>query len=97
MCDKFNGWPNYETWAVNVHIGSDEKLYERFMSIIQNPDSVMAQADALSEWIRIDRDAQEEDIEISGAMVGLYTDLVSGALDKVDWRRIVVANREDVE
>lgn len=97
MCDKYNGWPNYATWTVNAHIGSDEKLYERFMSIIQNPDSVMAQADALSEWVRIDRDAQEEDIEITGAMVGMYTDLVSDALDNVDWRRIVVANREDVE
>ena len=97
MCDKYNGWPNYATWTVNAHIGSDEKLYERFMSIIQNPDSVMAQADALSEWVRIDRDAQEEDIEITGAMVAMYTDLVSDALDNVDWRRIVVANREDVE
>ena len=97
MCDKYNGWPNYATWTVNAHIGSDEKLYERFMSIIQNPDSVMAQADALSEWVRIDRDAQEEDIEITGAMVGMYPALVSDALDNVDWRRIVVANREDVE
>lgn len=96
MCDKYNGWPNYATWTVNAHITSDTNLYERFMSIIQNPDSVMAQADALSDWIRLDRNAQEEDIEMAGALVGMYTDLVSDAMDNVDWRRIVVANREDV-
>jgi uncharacterized protein YgfB (UPF0149 family) len=92
---KYNGWRNYETWLVGVHLGNHPELYERLMSIVQNPDSVMSQADTLSDWVRIDRDAQPEDIELSGGMVGMYTDLVCAALDAVDWRSIIMAHQEE--
>jgi hypothetical protein len=91
---KYNGWKNYETWCVGVHLGNEPGLYEQLMSIVQNPDSLMAQYDELCEWIRLDRKAQPEDIELSGGLVAMYTDLLCAALDLVDWRAIIQAHKE---
>ena len=93
---KHNGWTNYETWAVNAHLMNNEPLYERLMSIIQNPDDGYQQAETLQEWLRIDRDAQPEDIALEGELVGMYIDLVCAALDAVNWREIVEHAWQDV-
>ena len=90
------GWTNYETWAVNAHLTNDEYLYEQFMAIVQNPDSTYQQAEALQEWLRLDRNAQEEDVTIHGSLVGMYTDLVCSALDNVNWREIVDSMWQDL-
>ena len=86
---KHNGWTNYETWAVKAWLDNEPELHERFLAIVQNPDSSYQQAEDLQEWIRIDRDAQEEDISLDGCLVGMYTDLVTAALDNVNWREII--------
>ena len=90
---KYMGWKNYETWLVGVHLDSEPALYERLMAIAQNPDGLSEQAEALSDWVRLDRDAQSEDIELSGGMVAMYTDLVCSALELVDWRAIIAAHQ----
>lgn len=28
--DEYNGWPNYETWNVNLWVMNDEYAYQRF-------------------------------------------------------------------
>lgn len=86
---RHNGWRNYETWAVWAHLSNDEGLYEQFMAIAQNPDSLYERTSQLEEWLRLDRNAQEHDIELTGSLVGMYTDLVCSALDNVDWRSLV--------
>ena len=92
---RYLGWKNYETGLVGVHLDNEPALYERLMSIVQNPDGLSEQAEALSDWVRLDRDAQPEDIELTGGMVAMYTDLVCSALELVDWRHIITAHRED--
>ena len=92
---KYLGWKNYETWLVGVHLDNEPALYERLMSIAQNPDQLSEQAEALSDWVRLDREAQPEDIELSGDLVAMYTDLVCSALELVDWRAIIMAHRGD--
>ena len=89
----YNGWPNYETWAVNAHLTSDTELLERLMSIVQNCDLLTEKGEALAEWCRIDSNAQPEDISIDGAFVGMYMDLLAAAFDNVDWRAIIIHNR----
>ena len=92
---KYMGWKNYETWLVGVHLDNEPALYERLMAIAQNPDGLSVQAEALSDWVRLDRDAQPEDIELTGGMVAMYTDLVCSALELVDWRAIIAAHQGD--
>ena len=90
---SYNGWKNYETWAVNAHLTNDEALLERLLSIVQNPDLLTQQSDALADWLRIDRDAEPEDVTIDGALVGMYMDLIASAFDNVDWRSIIINNK----
>ena len=90
------GWKNYETWAVWSWLGNDEGLDERFMAIAQNPDSLYERTSQVEEWLRLDRNAEEHDIELSGSLVGMYTDLVCAALDNVDWRSLVEQVDEDM-
>ena len=92
----YNGWKNYETWAVWSWLGNDEGLHERFMAIAQNPDSLYERTSQVEEWLRLDRNAEEHDIELSGSLVGMYTDLVCSALDNVDWRSLVEQVDEDM-
>ena len=94
--EKHNGWKNYETWAVWSWLGNDEGLHERFMAIAQNPDSLYERTSQVEEWLRLDRNAEEHDIELSGSLVGMYTDLVCSALDNVDWRSLVEQVDEDM-
>ena len=92
---RFNGWPNYETWVVNLHLTNESHAYERLMSIVQNPDTLYDQALALREWIRFDEGAEDEDDTLS-MLVGMSVDLLAAAFDAVDWKEIIKANSEGV-
>ena len=94
---KHNGWANYETWLVWSVLSNEESLYEQFMAICQNPDSLYERVEQLQEWLRIDRNAEEHDIELTGALFGMYTSLVCSALDNVDWYEIVQQVDEDMK
>ena len=93
---KHNGWANYETWLVWSVLSNEESLYEQFMAICQNPDSLYERVEQLQEWLRIDRNAEEHDIELTGELVGMYTSLVCSALDNVDWREMVQQVEDDM-
>lgn len=81
--ESYNGWPNYETWLVNLWLDNDEKTYRRWC----------AGADKLSEWelARVLETAHKDaSYDLTGA-TGMWADLIGAALDRVDWRSI--ANR----
>jgi hypothetical protein len=92
---KYNGWPNYETWAVNAHLTNEPNAYEQLMAIVQNPDTPYDQARDLREWVRFDEGAESYDLE-ADVLVGMSADLLAAAFDKVEWREIIRANSEDV-
>ena len=96
--EKYNGWPNYETWAVNIWLTNEPHTYERLMAIVQNPDTLGEQADALRAWVRPDEgDSWDNDGEgmtsLMAVPVGLYVDLLAAAFDMVEWKEIVRANQ----
>ena len=90
--EKDNGWPNYETWAVNAWLTNDTDTYERLMSIVQNPDTLGEQADELKNWLHIGLCNMADDAGVV-EVVGMYVDLLSAAFDMVEWKEIVRANQ----
>jgi hypothetical protein len=96
----YNGWVNYETWAVNLWLTNEPHSYERLMSIIQNPDTLGERSEALREWVRPDQgNTWDNDGEgmtsLMAIPVGMYVDLLAAAFDMVHWKDIVRANQEE--
>ena len=84
----YKGWPNYETWAVNLWLTNEPHTYERLMAIVQNPDTLGEQSTELREWVRPDQGDEDEP-----RMAGMYVDLLAAAFDMVQWQEIVRANQ----
>lgn len=96
----YNGWANYETWAVHLWIsnseGSDSFAAELAddakraatepdeFGLTRKPEGVLA--DALKDWI-------EEDMPELPASV--YWDLLGSALGRVDWYEVARAYLEE--
>jgi hypothetical protein len=91
---EYNGWTNYETWLVALHIDNDEGSYqyrcemaepflapERATSITDSySDAVAGYADAIQAWVT------DELVPDLGPT--LASDLLSAALSEVNWREI---------
>ena len=88
----FKGWPNYETWCVNVWLTTEPECYERLMSIVQSCDTLGDQAEAIRKWIRPDEGMGMG--EYREQIAGMYVDLLAAAFDMVQWREIVRTNSE---
>ncbi len=79
MCDEYNGWSNYPTWAVALWLGNDEDLYRSVK--IQRTD------EALKEFI-------EEEVKLDD-LKGMAHDLMTFVLNKVDWQEILDSFEEE--
>jgi hypothetical protein len=89
----YNGWTNYETWAVALWLDNDEGSYERARELAREardesagmgvspykrtPEGLLA--DQFKDWV------QEESPDLGAS---LYSDLLSAALSEVDWYEI---------
>lgn len=94
---RFNGWPNYETWCIALWLDNDQPAYHTAREIVascwenaaeeiaRDRDAIVTPtvdaADALKDWLR-----NEENPLIETA--SLYSDLLGAALDSADWMRL---------
>lgn len=81
----YNGWANYETWLVALHIDNDAGTYERRRGMAEEARTgeriaACALADALKGWVTDELVPQLEN--------GLGADLLGAALSEVDWYEI---------
>jgi hypothetical protein len=99
----YNGWANYETWCVNLWLTNEEPSYhywreqaeeclreaERRLEPHLTPreGARSALADQLREEIASDE---------SFPSAGLFGDLLSAALDSVDWAEVADSFLEEV-
>lgn len=88
--EKYNGWKNYETWAVALWIDNEQSSqeYARELAEQSTTDSSISEgrtaegvlADILKQWI--------EEKNPLAETATLFTDLLNAALSEVDWYEI---------
>ena len=82
--NRYNGWKNYETWAVISWLENDHLTYDIYNEWLEygykdNQDHARTLADTIKEWI-------QQNNPLNNA--SLYTDLLNAALSEVDYYEI---------
>jgi len=100
---RYNGWENYETWAVKLQIDNEEGSYDYWN---ETTDETIENVEARWEW-QTDKDAQrlhladtlkdwyQENMPLDGA--DIFTDLLQAALGEVNWHEIAESMLEDAK
>ena len=90
---QYNGWNNWETWLINLHVSNDEgwtqqrdEILARFETTEDSPeDNVYLLSKELKNFI----EEYLADYEtFNGKFSPLIADMVNGCLDSVDWREL---------
>lgn len=106
MSKGYNGWKNYETWAVNLWLSNEEPTWDYWLEEAVECRSQAAicpqvaggvwQADRAAVYLLADR-LKEEIRDDAPEVVGMYADLLGAALDEVDWLEIAEALLESAQ
>lgn len=88
---SYQGWKNYGTWALSLHLSNDESLYDTTNEIIRrNKDDY----DAVEELESFVEDALMPDY----STLSLFAqDILQGAFDEIDFWEIVKDWREGMD
>jgi len=91
----YNGWTNYETWCVNLHLNNTQADQEfwaeraRFCMTHNNPDNDYL--DARCELAEAMQDAFLEKYDEQKPDSSVLADLLQAALSEVNWHEIATA------
>ena len=85
---EYNGWCNYETWAVNLWLSNDAASYEYWAEQADGADVY-----SLSRQLRAEH---EDAVPVEINAVGWAADLLGAAMSAGNWEEIARHIIEDV-
>ena len=89
MCDNYNGWSNYPTWNIALWIDNDEGLYDEARRIVRRAVDEYTAEQGLKELV--------ESCDPLADKANMYSDLLTWAMSKVDYREIVKHYKDEEE
>ncbi len=92
----YQGWKNYETWAVGLFISNDQGEYEYWREIIEEEGFTSEESeagtysDSVVKLAKMMKDNFEEALEDRKGSLNsdLFETLLQSAFDNVEWREI---------
>ena len=83
--ETYNGWSNYETWLITLHIDNDQGLLEMVCDLVRDGEfeSDMAAGEAIRDWL----DDLREEMGVCTEQ-GMWSDMLRAAFEAVDWREV---------
>jgi hypothetical protein len=93
---EYNGWPNRETWCVNLHLNNDENLYGYCVMLAEQAvgddhrEKIADLAERIEEFV-------DDTYNNSLNRADMVSDLFQSSLRKVDWAAIAKGFLECVE
>jgi len=88
MNTTYNGWTNYETWAVKLWMDNDRGSYEYWQE--------RARANTDGEY-NLSQELKSEHEDAMPEVPGVFADLLSAALSEVNWYEIAESLLEDAK
>ena len=83
---KHEGWTNYETWAVKLHMDNEEPSYLHWKERTEEvADEEKDRDDAITE---LAHELENEHQETLPELQGFAGDLLQGAFSEVNWHEI---------
>ena len=101
----YNGWTNYETWNVALHIdnerGSQEYWRERaeccLKTFTKNPEKGSVLTVVEQAAMELSNELKDSHEENAPELEGTYGDLLNAALSSVNWYEIAKNMVEELE
>ena len=93
MGERYNGWTNYETWAVALWIDNDQGSHEYWRERAreccrQNEEQAGAENDLANDLNDEHEQGKDELLAASRRECSVWADLLSAAVSAVNWLEI---------
>ena len=91
--ETYNGWTNYETWCLNIWIDNDQYLAERKAELIR--EVTLHYDDKQAYELSLLLENMVEELKDNALEVGLLSDLLGGAIGKINFFELAEHYIED--
>ena len=93
--ERYNGWTNYETWAVKLWIDNDQGSQEYWLEQAQEAHATFDDDVTQNLANQIYQAHADYAAERLGQVSDVFADLLTAALDAVNWREIAASLLEE--
>lgn len=91
--ETYNGWTNYETWCLNIWIDNDQYLAEKKAELIR--EVTLHYDDKQAYELSLLLENMVEELKDNALEVGLLSDLLGGAIGKINFFELAEHYIED--